>query len=162
MLVHVKVPLLGHHTSGVRSEWYRDDLEEHTKDDPLPQLKKLLIDLGENAEELEEIKNKAVENIKNQFERAVHAEEPGLDSLYNHVLAPTPITKETGERSPAGAEKIIMVDAALHAIDEILKEHPEALLYGQDVGIRLGGVFREAATLAQKYGTDRVFHTPRL
>ncbi|MGB0427700.1 MAG: thiamine pyrophosphate-dependent enzyme, partial [Flavobacteriales bacterium] len=26
-LVHAKVPLLGHHTSGVRREWYRDDLE---------------------------------------------------------------------------------------------------------------------------------------
>jgi 2-oxoisovalerate dehydrogenase E1 component len=53
-----------------------------------------------------------------------------------------------------------MVDAALHAIDEILKKHPEALFYGQDVGARLGGVFREAATLAQKYGDDRVFNTP--
>jgi len=45
-------------------------------------------------------------------------------------------------------------------MDEILKSHPEALLYGQDVGIRLGGVFREAATLAAKYGQDRVFNTP--
>ena len=27
-LVHAKVPLLNHHTSGVRMEWYRDDLEE--------------------------------------------------------------------------------------------------------------------------------------
>jgi 2-oxoisovalerate dehydrogenase E1 component len=54
----------------------------------------------------------------------------------------------------------MMVDAALFAVDEILKKHPEALLYGQDVGIRLGGVFREAATLAQKYGKDRVFNTP--
>ncbi|NND88266.1 MAG: tungsten formylmethanofuran dehydrogenase, partial [Flavobacteriaceae bacterium] len=26
-LVHAKVPLLNHHTSGVRMEWYRDDLE---------------------------------------------------------------------------------------------------------------------------------------
>jgi 2-oxoisovalerate dehydrogenase E1 component len=33
-------------------------------------------------------------------------------------------------------------------------------LYGQDVGGRLGGVFREAATLAQKFGDDRVFNTP--
>jgi 2-oxoisovalerate dehydrogenase E1 component len=35
-----------------------------------------------------------------------------------------------------------------------------AILYGQDVGRRLGGVFREAATLAEKYGDDRVFNTP--
>ena len=53
-----------------------------------------------------------------------------------------------------------MVDCALHAMQEILAEHPEALLYGQDVGGRLGGVFREAATLAQKFGDDRVFNTP--
>ncbi len=53
-----------------------------------------------------------------------------------------------------------MVDAALHAVDEILKKHPEALFYGQDVGRRLGGVFREAATLAEKYGDQRVFNTP--
>jgi 2-oxoisovalerate dehydrogenase E1 component len=33
-------------------------------------------------------------------------------------------------------------------------------LYGQDVGGRLGGVFSEAATLAQKFGDDRVFNTP--
>jgi 2-oxoisovalerate dehydrogenase E1 component len=34
------------------------------------------------------------------------------------------------------------------------------MLYGQDVGGRLGGVFREAATLAQKFGDERVFNTP--
>jgi 2-oxoisovalerate dehydrogenase E1 component len=53
----------------------------------------------------------------------------------------------------------MMVDAALFAIREILAAHPEALLYGQDVGRRLGGVFREAATLAEQFGDHRVFNT---
>ena len=53
-----------------------------------------------------------------------------------------------------------MVDSALIAIEELMRKHPECLLYGQDVGSRLGGVFREAATLAQKFGDDRVFNTP--
>ncbi|MGK2862135.1 MAG: alpha-ketoacid dehydrogenase subunit beta, partial [Chitinophagaceae bacterium] len=35
----------------------------------------------------------------------------------------------------------------------------EAVVYGQDVGKRLGGVFREAATLAQQFGDLRVFNT---
>ena len=52
-----------------------------------------------------------------------------------------------------------MVDAALHAIEEIMQAHPEAILFGQDVGRRLGGVFREAATLAAKFGDHRVFNT---
>ena len=53
-----------------------------------------------------------------------------------------------------------MVDSALFAVEELMRAHPECLLYGQDVGSRLGGVFREAATLAQKFGDNRVFNTP--
>src|SRR6218665_2035020 len=41
-LVHAKVPLLNHHTSGVRMEWYRDDLEEARLRDPYPVLKQQL------------------------------------------------------------------------------------------------------------------------
>ena len=41
-----------------------------------------------------------------------------------------------------------------------MRADKKSLLYGQDVGKRLGGVFREAATLAQKFGDDRVFNTP--
>jgi 2-oxoisovalerate dehydrogenase E1 component len=53
----------------------------------------------------------------------------------------------------------MMVDAALYAIRELMEEHPEIIFYGQDVGRRLGGVFREAATLAEKFGDHRVFNT---
>lgn len=160
MLLHAKVPLLGHHTSGVRSEWYRDDLEEQTKDDPLPILEQYLLDLGISSDEIAMHHSEAKETIKEEFQKAVDAENPDIESVYLHEYAPTPVTEEKGERSPKGREPIVMVDAALFAMDEILKKHPEALLYGQDVGIRLGGVFREAATLATKYGTDRVFNTP--
>lgn len=160
MLVHVKVPLLGHHTSGVRSEWYRHDLEEQTKDDPFPVLKQLLIDLGEESETLETIENEAKAFIKEEFDKAVNSPDPELESAVLHEFAPTPVTEELGIREPENGEMIIMVDSALHAMDEILTEYPEALLYGQDVGIRLGGVFREAATLAKKFGTHRIFNTP--
>jgi 2-oxoisovalerate dehydrogenase E1 component len=77
-----------------------------------------------------------------------------------HIFAPTPITQESGERSPSGKEATVMVDSALFAMQEILAQDPNALLYGQDVGKRLGGVFREAATLAEKFGDNRVFNTP--
>lgn len=160
MLVHVKVPLLGHHTSGVRSEWYRDDMDQHERLDPLPRLKNLLLNLGEKEENLQGIEEEAAVLAERDFERAKAAADPTPDMLYLHEFAPTPIKEETGVREPAGKEPIIMVDAALYAVDEILKNHPEALLYGQDVGKRLGGVFREAATLAQKYGDHRVFNTP--
>ncbi len=160
MLLHAKVPLLGHHTSGVRSEWYRDDLEEDQKDDPLHFLVHQALEKGIKQSKIDEWKEEAIANVAAAFSKAVAAENPEQGSTLEHVLAPTHITSETGERSPEGNEKIIMVDAALHAVDEILADHPEALLYGQDVGHRLGGVFREAATLAQKHGKHRVFNTP--
>lgn len=160
MLLHAKVPLLGHHTSGVRSEWYRDDLDEQQKQDPYVFLKALLLKNGVSESELEEIIEEENTSVTQQFEQAVNAPDPDLTSLMNHVYAPSPITEEMGQRTPANGEKVIMVDAALHAVDEILNKHPEALLYGQDVGHRLGGVFREAATLADKHGKDRIFNTP--
>jgi 2-oxoisovalerate dehydrogenase E1 component len=76
------------------------------------------------------------------------------------MFAPTPVTEEKGEREPKGKKKTVMVDSALFAVRELMEKHPESLLYGQDVGGRLGGVFREAATLAQQFGDNRVFNTP--
>ena len=45
-----------------------------------------------------------------------------------------------------------MVDSTLFAIKRINESDKRCLLYGKDVGSRLGGVFREAATLAQQFG----------
>ena len=160
VLVHAKCPLLGHHTSGVRKEWYRGDLEVHKKSDPQVLLKKLLRDGGETEENLARIEEEARRKVREDFQRAVAAPDPDVDTFISHEFAETPVTEEKGVRSPQGAEKVLMVDAALHAVDDILRQHPEAIFYGQDVGRRLGGVFREAATLAKKYGDDRVFNTP--
>ncbi len=159
-LVQAKVPLLGHHTSGVRKEFYRtkEDLDKHALNDPGPKLRKRLIELGESESEITSIETEAVTAIAQAFEKAKAAPEPDAATVANHVFAPTNITEENGVRSPAGAEKILMVDAALYAIREIMEDHPSALLYGQDVGRRLGGVFREAATLAEQFGDHRVFN----
>ncbi|WP_426429395.1 alpha-ketoacid dehydrogenase subunit alpha/beta [Winogradskyella sp. HB-48] len=159
-LVHAKVPLLNHHTSGVRMEWYRDDLEEAKSRDPYPVLKQQLLDNGFTQKDIDTIEAKIKTLVENDFQKALKAEDPTPEDLFTHDFAPTPITEEQGKRSPEGAEKVVMVDCALFAVEELMREHPECLLYGQDVGGRLGGVFREAATLAQKFGDDRVFNTP--
>ncbi|MBX2943068.1 MAG: tungsten formylmethanofuran dehydrogenase [Cyclobacteriaceae bacterium] len=161
MLVHAKCPLLGHHTSGVRKEWYRgDDLAEHEKQDPLPRFESYLLKIKFTRKKLDELKKKAIAKVNSDYNKAIASPDPILEEFDTHEFAPTPVTEEKGNRSPKGGEKVVMVDAALHAVDEILRKHPEALLYGQDVGGKLGGVFREAATLAQKYGDERVFNTP--
>jgi len=160
MLIHAKVPLLNHHTSGVRMEFYRDDLEEARSRDPFPKMKKHLAENGFTEDELEAIEALARVKVKEDYQEALKAEDPQPEDLFTHDFAPTTITEEQGTRSPEGAEKVVMVDCALFAIEELMKKHTECLLYGQDVGGRLGGVFREAATLAQKFGDNRVFNTP--
>jgi len=159
-MIHAKVPLLNHHTSGVRKEWYRDDLPEAMKRDPFPRFRNQLIVAGFDTFELNKIEEGAAKKVKEDYEKALAAEDPRPEDLFTHDFAPTPVTEEKGIREPKGKEKTVMVDSALFAIQELMAKHKECLLYGQDVGGRLGGVFREAATLAQKFGDDRVFNTP--
>ena len=159
-LVHAKVPLLNHHTSGVRMEWYRDDLEEAQSRDPYPVLIQQLLNAGFSNDEILIIENEVKVKVQADFDKAKLAEDPKPSDLFTHDFAPTPIIDEVGERNPIREEKVVMVDCALFAVEELMKKHPECLLYGQDVGARLGGVFREAATLAQKFGDNRVFNTP--
>ncbi len=180
-LVQARVPLLGHHTSGVRKEFYRspEELLASAAEDPIPMLRARLLDLGLEETQLAEIEREAMQRVAKDFAAAVAAEEPDPATVADFVFAPTPGDGgERGERCSGGIlrvvrilrkvqgiwrtwmwRKIPMVDAALFAIREIMEEFPEAVLYGQDVGRRLGGVFREAATLAERFGDHRVFNT---
>jgi 2-oxoisovalerate dehydrogenase E1 component len=160
-IIQAKVPLLGHHTSGVRKEFYRDrdDLARHAAQDPLPKLKARLLALGADEGLLRDIAEAATAEVAREFGEAVASPEPDPATVGDFVFLPTPVTAEMGCREPEDREKVLVVDAALFAIREIMEDHPEALLYGQDVGRRLGGVFREAATLAEQFGDHRVFNT---
>ncbi|MEL7020070.1 MAG: thiamine pyrophosphate-dependent enzyme, partial [Bacteroidota bacterium] len=160
VLLHASVPLLNHHTSGVRKEWYRDDLAEHQTRDPYPILRRQLLANGVTADQIATIEQTVQESLKTDLATALQAPDPAPEDLYTHAFAPTPITTEVGTRTPADGVPKVMVDCALLAIEELMHEHKTCLLYGQDVGHRLGGVFREAATLAQKFGNERVFNTP--
>ena len=163
VLVHARCPLLGHHTSGVRREWYRPeaDLAAHAARDPLVRFRQHLLANGLlTAAELDQLAAEARATVRADYQRALAAPDPDPASFATHEFAPPAVMAEVGERAPAGAAPVTMVDAALHAVDDILGEFPEALFYGQDVGGTLGGVFREAALLAGKYGAARVFNTP--
>ena len=160
ILIHAKVPLLNHHTSGVRMEWYRDDLEDSKKQDPFPKLKKLLISNNFEQSELDKIEKETDKSVRSDFKKALKAENPKPEDLFDNDFAPTEINEEQGSLTSKNKEPIFMVDAAIFAIKELMTKHTECLLYGQDVGQRLGGVFREAATLGKIFGDKRVFNTP--
>jgi len=141
-------------------EWYRDDLDAHRKRDPIPILYNLLQENEIESSSIKKIESQAIENVELAYKKALKAIAPAPEELFENVFHPTDITQEKGEREPKDGAPTIMVDCAMLAIREIMEDHPESLLYGQDVGKRLGGVFREASTLAETFGDDRVFNTP--
>jgi 2-oxoisovalerate dehydrogenase E1 component len=91
-LVHAKVPLLGHHTSGVRKEFYRSDadLAVHYKDDPGPKLRNQLISIGLQEAELQAIEISAAASVASQFAEAVSAPEPDPSTVEDFIFVPTP------------------------------------------------------------------------
>lgn len=159
-LIRASVPLLGHHTSGVQKDWYRDDLEDHSKRDPIPKMRNYLLEYNFNEQEINVEEEKIKEDLNSLWERVILEDEPDPEDFQTHVWEDSAIKEEVGTREPENGEVVMMVDAALHAVEETMHKYPESLLYGQDVGRRLGGVFREAFTLAEKFGKDRVFNTP--
>ena len=161
VLLQANVPLLGHHTSGVRKEFYRNEteLQQEAERDPVQKLKTSLLAQGLTPAQLQDIEKAAQQWVDEAFEAAQASPDPDAATVTQHVFAPTTVLEEKGNRQPANAAAIPMVDAALFAIREIMQQYPEAVLYGQDVGRRLGGVFREAATLADQFGDNRVFNT---
>ena len=126
-VVHADVPLLNHHTSGVRMEWYRDDLKKHLKKDPHPILKNQLEKNGIDSSKIKKIESDASKRVKTDFKKAVFSSDPESDSLFENIFHPTQITEEKGNREPRSASPTIMVDGALLAIKELMEDHPECL-----------------------------------
>ena len=106
-VVHAEVPLLNHHTSGVRMEWYRDDLPEHEKKDPLPILKSQLKKNGITLSQIKKIKLQAVNNVEIDYKKSLRASDPLPEELLENVFHPTKITEEKGEREPKNGSPAI-------------------------------------------------------
>src|SRR5450631_4073023 len=109
-LVQARVPLLTHHTRGVRMESYRTaaDLAMHRAADPLPVLKRQMQRHGITQEFMTELEEEAVKIAENDFEKTIASPEPEVSTASEYIFVPTPVLTESGERTPADAKKIPM------------------------------------------------------
>ena len=87
---------MNHHTSGVRKEWYRDDLDKAAKRDPFPVLRQQCLDDGSTEKELIKWENEAQAFVEAQYKDALNMPDPNPEDLFEHLFAPTPITEEKG------------------------------------------------------------------
>lgn len=156
------VPRLAAHSNSDDPKKYRTSDSEELDEarDPITRfeewLKKEL--LAEDAE-ISRLKLEAKEEVEAAALAAEAIPFPEQGSSRFHVFAPfEPPVSLTGE--PKTGEKIVIMDALNHAIDEEMAMDSQVIVFGQDVAHGKGGVFGITRGLTDKYGKARCFNTP--
>jgi 2-oxoisovalerate dehydrogenase E1 component len=85
-----------------------------------------------------------------QLDNAAAVMKPLDDALAESIATPV--------RPTAGGEPLTVAQSINRALVDVLGDHPEALIFGEDVA-RKGGVYGVTRGLTQKYGAARVFDT---
>ncbi|SVA41535.1 uncharacterized protein METZ01_LOCUS94389 [marine metagenome] len=155
------VRLLPHSSSDDQRKYRPEkDLESDRKRDPLLTFANTCIDEGiAKQEDFDKIRDMVKSQVDEDAEWAEVQADPisgdGQKNVYfdaDWQNDPVP--------NPTGGEKIVLVDAINHALDEELTHNAKMMVYGQDVAGGKGGVFTATRGLTDKYGEDRVFNSP--
>jgi len=155
------VRLLPHSSSDDQRKYRsKEDLDADKSRDPL--LVFVNICINENIakqKDFDKISGAVKIQVDSDAEWAESQQDPNpADALKNVV---TDINQhERTEPIPNSGDKVVLVDAINHALDEELANDDKMLIYGQDVAGNKGGVFTATRGLTDKYGVDRVFNSP--
>lgn len=151
------------HTSDDNDTLYRsrEEVERWRKKDPLGRLEQYLIENRLLTEARErEIDDDVVDLLARAVEEAETAPNPdeATSRVYARVVTPGPATTEP-EPEPSG-DRVNLITAINRALHEILEQNDDAVLFGQDVARRKGGVFKATEGLTERFGAQRCFNAP--
>jgi 2-oxoisovalerate dehydrogenase E1 component len=151
------------HTSDDNDALYRsrEEVERWRKKDPLGRLKQYLIEhrlLTESREQ--ELENEVVETLAAAVEEAEAAPNPDepTSRVYARVITPGPAATEP--EPPVEGESVNLITAINRVLHEIFERNDNAILFGQDVARRKGGVFKATEGLTDRFGAERCFNAP--
>lgn len=111
-----------------------------------------------SKEKIAEIKESAFDEVEQAAQAAEMLPFPPKGSSRLHVFAPSSVA--TSEDKILDTEKIVIMDALNHALDEEMENDHNVVVFGQDVARDKGGVFGITRGLTKKYGVNRCFNTP--
>jgi 2-oxoisovalerate dehydrogenase E1 component len=151
------------HTSDDNDALYRtrEEVETWRKQDPVARLRQYLIEnrLLTEAQEADldgEVVGLLAEAVK-RAEAAPSPDEP-VERVYARVIEPGPAVTES-EAAPQG-ETVNLIAAINRTLHEILEQNGDAIVFGEDVARRKGGVFKATEGLTERFGAQRCFNTP--
>ena len=138
------------------------EIEDDKKKDPLIVFSKKCIAKGIiSKEEFEELDAKALEQVNKETEWADQQNNPSPnDVMKNMYIDNDPVNQYTSLKPKNVGDKVVLVDAINHALDEELVYNDKMMIYGEDVGGGKGGVFTATRGLTDKHGVDRVYNSP--
>jgi 2-oxoisovalerate dehydrogenase E1 component len=172
-LVHAECVRIGSHSNSDRHELYRspEELAAARAADPLPRLRRMLLEGGAfTEEEIAEIEEANVRFYDDAADRCRNAPDPDPASIFDHVvpepwvpagdgLAALPVTPESVDGAPA--PELTLIQSLNGTLKEMFRENPDTFLWGQDVANRdKGGIFNVTKGMQQEFGKARVFNGP--
>ncbi len=155
------VRLLPHSSSDDQRKYRPEkDLESDRKRDPLLTFANTCINEGiAKQEDFDKIRDMVKSQVDEDAEWAEVQADPISGDGQKNVYFDADWQNDSVP-NPTGGEKIVLVDAINHALDEELTHNAKMMVYGQDVAGGKGGVFTATRGLTDKYGEDRVFNSP--
>ena len=175
-LVHARVTRPYSHSLSDDEKLYRssEEREEEARRDPIPRFGLFLVREGILDErELEALEADVEREVLEATDRALHAELPAKESIYDFVFSPDvdPAGKQFDSRpKPQGEPKTMVEMVSATLFDEMARDE-RIVVYGEDVADcsreeslervkGKGGVFKATSGLQRKYGSHRVFNSP--
>ncbi|MDP2340309.1 MAG: dehydrogenase E1 component subunit alpha/beta [Deltaproteobacteria bacterium] len=160
LVVASVVRLLPHSSSDDQRKYRPEaDLTRDKTRDPIPALKKLLLERNLTTElELAQLEANIKLAIDAAAEKAELAPMPARNTATKWVLsgdAEPPLTQPE-----VAGDGIVLVDAINRALSEEMARDAKVLVFGEDVAGEKGGVFTATRGLTAKHGVDRCFNSP--
>jgi len=149
------------HSSSDDHRKYRDELElisEQSKD-PMTIFENKCVNSGiAKPKEFELLRENVLTQINNETDSVEQMDIPDIEKLHTHLFSNKSV--KPNKRNIKNGEKVVLVDAINHALDEELAQNDKMVIYGEDVAAGKGGVFTATRGLTKKYGKERVFNSP--
>ena len=151
------------HTSDDDDKLYRtkEEVELWRRKDPIPNFRQYLVEQRLLSAEME---RRIDEEVTTQIADAVKTTEAAADPtdavshLYSKPITPTEaVTSIEPESDGETGTMIAAINSTLH---DLMAEHDDMVIFGEDVADPTGGVFKATVGLTEKFGEDRAFNTP--
>ena len=151
------------HTSDDDDKLYRsrEEVELWRRKDPIPNFRQYLVEQRVLTTEMERsIEQEITDTISEAVKTTETAANPtdALSHVYSHDSTST-VAVTTVEPAPEGEVRTLIgaVNTTLH---DLMEDHDDMILFGEDVADPTGGVFKATVGLSDAFGEDRSFNTP--